>query len=178
MCWDLSLPHQPELTSFVLAAAVHWGWCRCVSVSLFPGVAGPPGAPEGLLVTDTTDTTVQLSWGSGPDNHSPVTMYMVQARTPFSIGWQTVRTGNSCTIIHFFSIYASQQFNMWVCGPLADLTLFFRSFFFWFKTEKSWSVKVYDSAYYELKSCLGSGYQTTRNKLLKGSCCWSLLNVN
>uniref|UniRef100_A0A671Z2C1 Contactin-4-like n=1 Tax=Sparus aurata TaxID=8175 RepID=A0A671Z2C1_SPAAU len=55
-------------------------------------VRGPPGAPEGLLVTDTTDTTVQLSWGSGPDNHSPVTMYMVQARTPFSIGWQTVRT--------------------------------------------------------------------------------------
>ncbi|TKS71089.1 Contactin-4 Brain-derived immunoglobulin superfamily protein 2 [Collichthys lucidus] len=55
-------------------------------------VRGPPGAPEGLLVTDITDTTVQLSWGSGPDNHSPVTMYMVQARTPFSIGWQTVRT--------------------------------------------------------------------------------------
>ncbi|XP_031136351.1 contactin-4 isoform X1 [Sander lucioperca] len=55
-------------------------------------VRGPPGAPESLVVTDITDTTVQLSWGSGPDNHSPVTMYMVQARTPFSIGWQTVRT--------------------------------------------------------------------------------------
>uniref|UniRef100_A0A4W6FQ57 Contactin 4 n=1 Tax=Lates calcarifer TaxID=8187 RepID=A0A4W6FQ57_LATCA len=55
-------------------------------------VRGPPSAPEGLVVTDITDTTVQLSWGSGPDNHSPVTMYMVQARTPFSIGWQTVRT--------------------------------------------------------------------------------------
>uniref|UniRef100_A0A3Q3N4W9 Contactin-4-like n=1 Tax=Mastacembelus armatus TaxID=205130 RepID=A0A3Q3N4W9_9TELE len=55
-------------------------------------VRGPPGAPEGLVVTDITDTTVQLSWGSGPDNHSPVIMYMVQARTPFSIGWQTVRT--------------------------------------------------------------------------------------
>ncbi|KAM4587784.1 contactin-4 isoform 1-T1 [Odontesthes bonariensis] len=55
-------------------------------------VRGPPGAPEGPLVTDVTDTTVQLSWGSGPDNHSPVTMYMVQARSPFSIGWQTVRT--------------------------------------------------------------------------------------
>uniref|UniRef100_A0A665VUT5 Contactin 4 n=1 Tax=Echeneis naucrates TaxID=173247 RepID=A0A665VUT5_ECHNA len=55
-------------------------------------VRGPPGAPEGLMVTDITDTTVQLSWSSGPDNHSPVTMYMVQARTPFSIGWQTVRT--------------------------------------------------------------------------------------
>ncbi|CAG5984343.1 unnamed protein product [Menidia menidia] len=55
-------------------------------------VRGPPGAPESPLVTDITDTTVQLSWGSGPDNHSPITMYMVQARTPFSIGWQTVRT--------------------------------------------------------------------------------------
>ncbi|XP_033977662.1 contactin-4 isoform X2 [Trematomus bernacchii] len=55
-------------------------------------VRGPPGAPESLVVTDITDTTVQLSWGSGPDNHSPVTRYMVQARTPFSIGWQTVRT--------------------------------------------------------------------------------------
>lgn len=58
-------------------------------------VAGPPGPPEGLVVTDITDTTVQLSWGSGPDNHSPVTKYMVQARTPFSIGWQTVRTGTN-----------------------------------------------------------------------------------
>lgn len=57
-------------------------------------VTGPPGAPEGLAVTHITDSTVQLSWGSGPDNHSPVTMYMVQARTPFSIGWQTVATGN------------------------------------------------------------------------------------
>uniref|UniRef100_A0A8C9Z7P6 Contactin-3 n=1 Tax=Sander lucioperca TaxID=283035 RepID=A0A8C9Z7P6_SANLU len=37
-------------------------------------VRGPPGAPESLVVTDITDTTVQLSWGSGPDNHSPVTI--------------------------------------------------------------------------------------------------------
>ncbi|CAF96909.1 unnamed protein product, partial [Tetraodon nigroviridis] len=55
-------------------------------------VKGPPGPPEALAVTDISDTTVQLSWGSGPDNHSPVTMYMVQAKTPFSIGWQTVAT--------------------------------------------------------------------------------------
>lgn len=57
-------------------------------------VAGPPAAPESLVVTDITDTNVELSWGSGPNNHSPITMHMVQARTPFSIGWQTVRTGN------------------------------------------------------------------------------------
>ncbi|KAM4612748.1 LOW QUALITY PROTEIN: contactin-4 [Polymixia lowei] len=55
-------------------------------------VRGPPGSPEGLVVSEITDTTVQLSWGSGPDNHSPVTMYTVQARTPCSIGWQTVKT--------------------------------------------------------------------------------------
>ncbi|XP_014830568.1 PREDICTED: contactin-4-like, partial [Poecilia mexicana] len=55
-------------------------------------VRGPPGAPQGLLVTAITDTTAQLSWSSGPDNHSPITMYVVQARTPFSIGWQTVKT--------------------------------------------------------------------------------------
>uniref|UniRef100_UPI003AB008E5 contactin-4 n=1 Tax=Centroberyx gerrardi TaxID=166262 RepID=UPI003AB008E5 len=55
-------------------------------------VRGPPGAPEGLVVSEITDTTVQLSWGSGPDHHSPVTTYTLQARTPFSIGWQTVRT--------------------------------------------------------------------------------------
>ena len=71
-------------------------------MSLFLHIAGPPGAPEGLVVTDITDTTVQLSWGSGPDNHSPVIMYMVQARNPFSIGWQTVRTGNSCTTTKHF----------------------------------------------------------------------------
>lgn len=45
-----------------------------------------------------TDATAQLSWSSGPDNHSPITMYMVQARTPFSIGWQTVKTGKSLCI--------------------------------------------------------------------------------
>ncbi|XP_015243548.1 PREDICTED: contactin-4-like isoform X2 [Cyprinodon variegatus] len=55
-------------------------------------VRGPPGAPESPVVSSITDTTVQLSWGSGPDNHSPITMYIVQARTPFSVGWQTVRT--------------------------------------------------------------------------------------
>ncbi|KAM6927796.1 contactin-4 [Xenentodon cancila] len=55
-------------------------------------VKGPPGAPEEPVVTEITDTTVKLSWGSGPDHHSTVTMYMVQARTPFSVGWQTVKT--------------------------------------------------------------------------------------
>ncbi|XP_041748487.1 contactin-4 [Coregonus clupeaformis] len=55
-------------------------------------VRGAPGAPEGLIVGEITDSTVQLSWESGPDNHSPVITYSIQARTPFSIGWQAVRT--------------------------------------------------------------------------------------
>uniref|UniRef100_A0A671NXL5 Contactin-4-like n=1 Tax=Sinocyclocheilus anshuiensis TaxID=1608454 RepID=A0A671NXL5_9TELE len=55
-------------------------------------VRGPPGAPVDVLVGDVTDRTAQLSWGPGPDNHSPVTLYIVQARTPFSIGWQAVKT--------------------------------------------------------------------------------------
>ncbi|XP_035380323.1 contactin-4 isoform X1 [Electrophorus electricus] len=55
-------------------------------------VRGPPGAPEGVLVGEVTDRTAQLSWGPGSDNHSPITLYIVQARTAFSIGWQAIRT--------------------------------------------------------------------------------------
>ncbi|XP_076870175.1 contactin-4 [Brachyhypopomus gauderio] len=55
-------------------------------------VRGPPGAPEGVMVGEVTDRTAQLSWGPGSDNHSPITLYIVQARTAFSIGWQAVRT--------------------------------------------------------------------------------------
>lgn len=42
---------------------------------------------------EITDTTAQLSWREGADNHSPVTCYSVQARTPFSVGWQAATTG-------------------------------------------------------------------------------------
>uniref|UniRef100_A0A8C4Z5N4 Contactin-4-like n=1 Tax=Gadus morhua TaxID=8049 RepID=A0A8C4Z5N4_GADMO len=57
---------------------------------------GPPGAPVDLVVSRITDTSVQLSWGSGPDNHSPITSYTLQARTPYSIGWQTAQTVPDC----------------------------------------------------------------------------------
>uniref|UniRef100_A0A8C4Z783 Contactin-4-like n=1 Tax=Gadus morhua TaxID=8049 RepID=A0A8C4Z783_GADMO len=59
-------------------------------------VRGPPGAPVDLVVSRITDTSVQLSWGSGPDNHSPITSYTLQARTPYSIGWQTAQTVPDC----------------------------------------------------------------------------------
>lgn len=54
---------------------------------------GPPGPPEAVTIDEITDTTAQLSWRPGPDNHSPITMYVIQARTPFSVGWQAVSTG-------------------------------------------------------------------------------------
>ena len=59
----------------------------------FPPPAGSPGPPENVKVEEITDTTAQLSWKEGTDNHSPVTSYSIQARTPFSVGWQTATTG-------------------------------------------------------------------------------------
>uniref|UniRef100_A0A7N4PUK0 Contactin 3 n=1 Tax=Sarcophilus harrisii TaxID=9305 RepID=A0A7N4PUK0_SARHA len=55
-------------------------------------VRGSPGPPESVKVDEITDTTAQLSWKEGTDNHSPVTSYVIQARTPFSVGWQIVTT--------------------------------------------------------------------------------------
>nr|XP_015202788.1 PREDICTED: contactin-4-like isoform X3 [Lepisosteus oculatus] len=55
-------------------------------------VRGPPGPPESIRVEEITDTTAVLSWRPGPDNHSPITIYTIQARTPFSVGWQAVTT--------------------------------------------------------------------------------------
>ncbi|XP_053491809.1 contactin-4 isoform X2 [Ictalurus furcatus] len=55
-------------------------------------VRGPPGCPERVLVGEVTERTVQLSWRPSPDNHSPITNYVVQARSHFLIGWQAVKT--------------------------------------------------------------------------------------
>ncbi|XP_075869505.1 contactin-4 isoform X1 [Nelusetta ayraudi] len=55
-------------------------------------VRGPPGPPTSVHVEEITDSTASLSWRSGPDNHSPVTAHTIQARTPFSLGWQAVTT--------------------------------------------------------------------------------------
>ncbi|XP_055985239.1 contactin-3-like [Sorex fumeus] len=55
-------------------------------------VRGSPGPPQGVTVDEITDTTAQLSWKEGADNHSPVLSYAVQARTPFSVGWQAATT--------------------------------------------------------------------------------------
>ncbi|ELK03326.1 Contactin-2 [Pteropus alecto] len=55
-------------------------------------VRGPPGPPGGVVVRDIGDTTVQLSWSRGFDNHSPIAKYTLQARTPSSGKWKQVRT--------------------------------------------------------------------------------------
>uniref|UniRef100_UPI00398E7C5B contactin-4-like isoform X3 n=1 Tax=Pristiophorus japonicus TaxID=55135 RepID=UPI00398E7C5B len=52
----------------------------------------PPGPPGSVIVEEITETTAQLSWSPGIDNHSPISMYTVQARTPFSVGWQALNT--------------------------------------------------------------------------------------
>lgn len=57
-------------------------------------LTGPPGPPEAVTIDEITDTTAQVSWRPGVDNHSPITTYVIQARTPFSVGWQAVNTGN------------------------------------------------------------------------------------
>ncbi|XP_023660803.1 contactin-4 isoform X1 [Paramormyrops kingsleyae] len=63
-----------------------------VSISTSVEVRGPPGPPVDLTVEDIGDTTVALSWRPGLDNQSPITTYTVQARSPFSLGWQAVTT--------------------------------------------------------------------------------------
>nr|XP_020652880.1 contactin-2 isoform X3 [Pogona vitticeps] len=55
-------------------------------------VRGPPGPPGGLVVRDIKDTSVQLSWSRGFDNHSPIAKYVIQARTPLTPKWKQVRT--------------------------------------------------------------------------------------
>nr|XP_015197270.1 PREDICTED: contactin-5 isoform X3 [Lepisosteus oculatus] len=55
-------------------------------------VRGPPGPPGIVIVEEITDVTATLSWSRGVDNHSPITTYNLQARSPFSLGWQTVKT--------------------------------------------------------------------------------------
>uniref|UniRef100_A0A8C7YPM0 Contactin 4 n=1 Tax=Oryzias sinensis TaxID=183150 RepID=A0A8C7YPM0_9TELE len=63
-----------------------------ISVALDLIVRGPPAPPTQIHVEEITDTTASLSWRPGPDNHSPITAYTIQARTPFSLGWQAVTT--------------------------------------------------------------------------------------
>lgn len=44
------------------------------------------------MVRDIGDTSVQLSWSRGFDNHSPIARYLVEARTLLSNKWKQMRT--------------------------------------------------------------------------------------
>ncbi|XP_071776062.1 contactin-3 isoform X1 [Centroberyx gerrardi] len=63
-----------------------------LSTSAILVVKGPPGPPDKVTVEEITDSTAQLSWSPGRDNGSPITGYIIQARTPFTVGWQAVDT--------------------------------------------------------------------------------------
>ncbi|XP_035242546.1 contactin-5-like isoform X2 [Anguilla anguilla] len=76
-------------------------------------VRGPPGPPGVVIVEEITDTTATLSWSRGVDNHSPIGSYNLQARSPFSLGWQTVRTDPSHVTGDMESAVAV-ELNPWV----------------------------------------------------------------
>ncbi|XP_075952378.1 contactin-3 [Anarhichas minor] len=63
-----------------------------LSTSAILVVKGPPGPPDRVAVEEITDSTAQLSWTPGRDNGSPITGYIIQGRTPFTVGWQAVET--------------------------------------------------------------------------------------
>ncbi|KAM4563250.1 contactin-4 isoform 1-T2 [Odontesthes bonariensis] len=63
-----------------------------VSIATDVVVRGPPGPPVDCQVTEVTETSASVSWGPARDNHSPILSYTIQARTPFSLGWQAVTT--------------------------------------------------------------------------------------
>lgn len=67
-----------------------------MSVCVWHFSSGPPGPPTSIHVEELTDSTATLSWKPGSDNHSPIITYTIQARAPFSLGWQAVTTGWGC----------------------------------------------------------------------------------
>ncbi|KAM9095209.1 contactin-6-like [Sarcophilus harrisii] len=53
---------------------------------------GPPGPPSNVRIENISSTTSQLCWRPGIDNNSPIQIYTIQTRTPFSVGWLAVST--------------------------------------------------------------------------------------
>ena len=54
---------------------------------------GPPGPPGGLLVKNVAETSVELRWSRGYDNHSPIGKYIILGRSSLSSEWKRMRTG-------------------------------------------------------------------------------------
>ncbi|XP_041837223.1 contactin-2 [Melanotaenia boesemani] len=55
-------------------------------------VRGPPGPPGGLLVKNVAQTSVELRWSRGYDNHSPIGKYVIMGRSSLSSEWKKMRT--------------------------------------------------------------------------------------
>ncbi|XP_037535094.1 contactin-2 [Nematolebias whitei] len=55
-------------------------------------VRGPPGPPGGLLVKNVAETSVELRWSRGYDNHSPIGRYIITGRSSLSSEWKKMRT--------------------------------------------------------------------------------------
>ncbi|KAI4888207.1 hypothetical protein NFI96_002796 [Prochilodus magdalenae] len=98
---------------------------------------GPPGPPDAVMVEEITDSTAQLTWSPGRDNGSPITGYIIQARTPFTVGWQAVDTvpevinGNTLTatvvdlnawVEYEFRVVASNSVGMGEPSPPSTKT--------------------------------------------------------
>uniref|UniRef100_A0A8C1C8B9 Contactin 2 n=1 Tax=Cyprinus carpio carpio TaxID=630221 RepID=A0A8C1C8B9_CYPCA len=62
-------------------------------------VRGPPGPPGGLVVTNVDDTSVELRWSHGYDNHSPIGKYVILGRSSQTHDWKRMRTGE--VMLHF-----------------------------------------------------------------------------
>uniref|UniRef100_A0AAV2M8Y2 Contactin-2 n=1 Tax=Knipowitschia caucasica TaxID=637954 RepID=A0AAV2M8Y2_KNICA len=55
-------------------------------------VRGPPGPPGGLLVRNVAETSVELRWSRGYDNHSPIGKYVIMGGSSLSAEWKRMRT--------------------------------------------------------------------------------------
>lgn len=67
-----------------------------LNVSLF---IGPPGPPGGLVVTSVNDTSVELRWSRGYDNHSPIGKYIILGRSSQAHDWKRMRTGEVTSLL-------------------------------------------------------------------------------
>lgn len=82
-------------------------WRLCLNLSLV--WTGPPGPPGGLLVKNVAETSVELRWSRGYDNHSPIGKYVIMGRSPLSSEWRKMRTGVSLTPERKYSCCASSN---------------------------------------------------------------------
>ncbi|KAM9444366.1 contactin-2 [Clarias gariepinus] len=55
-------------------------------------VRGPPGPPGGLVVKNVNETSLELRWSRGYDNHSPIGKYVIMGRSEHSHDWRRMRT--------------------------------------------------------------------------------------